>query len=119
MQSDGIHIFSTASRFERAFMKYPDLIPLYANLLCNETISEELEDVSQYLFQSAVDTRVILTLDDDTERMMKRLLEFGAAATADTRLHCLSNKLEALPLCQGSCPAPRDDLSFSEGGTEG
>ena len=23
------------------------------------------------------------------------------------------------PLCQGSCPAPRDDLSFSEGGTEG
>ena len=79
-------------------MKYPDLIPLYANLLCNETISEELEDVSQYLFQSAVDTRVILTLDDDTERMMKRLLEFGAAATADTKLHCLSNKLEALLL---------------------
>jgi hypothetical protein len=23
------------------------------------------------------------------------------------------------PLCQGSCPAARDDLSFSEGGTEG
>ena len=79
-------------------MKYPGLIPLYVDLLCNETISEELEDVSQYLFQSAVDTRVILTLDDDTERMMKRLLEFGAAATADTKLHCLSNKLEALLL---------------------
>ena len=79
-------------------MKYPGLIPLYVDLLCNETISEELEDVSQYLFQSAVDTRVILTLDDDTERMMKRLLEFGAVATADTKLHCLSNKLEALLL---------------------
>jgi hypothetical protein len=80
-------------------MKHPDLIPLYVDLLCNEELSEEMEDVSQYLFQRAVDTNAIRPdVDENTEPMMIRLLDLSAAAAANTELHCLANKLEALLL---------------------
>ena len=82
-------------------MKHPDLIPLYVDLLCNEELSEEMEDVSQYLFQRAVDTNAIRPdVDENTEPMMIRLLSFSAAAAAaaNTELHRLAIKLEALLL---------------------
>jgi len=84
-------------------MRYPDLIPKYAHLLCHEELSEVAEDVSQHLFQHAIDTGLLrLDEDDDASRLcseptMMRLLEVSAAA-ADVELRRLANRLEALLL---------------------
>ena len=82
-------------------MKYPDLIPIYAHLLCNEELSEVTEDASQHLFQQAADAG-LLQPDGGyegpgpcSEPTMMRLLEVGAAA-ADVELRRLANRLEAL-----------------------
>ena len=80
-------------------MKYPDLIPIYAHLLCSEKLSEMTEDVSQHLFQQAVDAG-LLQPDEGyegsgpcSEPTMMRLLEVSAAA-ADVELRRLANRLE-------------------------
>jgi len=82
-------------------MKHPDLISVYAHLLCNEELSEATEDVSQHLFQRAVDAG-LLRPDESyegpglcSETTMMRLLEVSAAA-ADVELSRLANRLEAL-----------------------
>ena len=84
-------------------MRYPDLIPIYAHLLCNEELSEVTEDASQYLFQQAVDAG-LLQPDEGyeghgscSEPTMMRLLEVGSAA-ADVELRRLADRLEALLL---------------------
>jgi hypothetical protein len=84
-------------------MKHPDLIQIYAHLLCSEELSEVTEDVSQHLFQQAVDAG-LLQPDEDyedpgpcPEPMMMQLLEVSVAA-ADVELRCLANRLEALLL---------------------
>jgi len=40
-------------------MKYPDQIPIYAHLVCNEALSEETEDAAQHLFQRAVNAGLV------------------------------------------------------------
>ena len=84
-------------------MKNPDLIPTYAHLLCNEVLSEVIEDASQHLLQQAVDAGL---LQPDaayeghgacSEPMMMRLLEVSGAA-ANTELRRLASRLEALLL---------------------
>jgi hypothetical protein len=83
-------------------MRYPDLIPIYAHLLCNEELSEVTEDASQYLFQQAADAG-LLQPDEGykgqscSEPLMMRLLEVGSAA-ADLELRRLADRLEALLL---------------------
>lgn len=84
-------------------MRNPDLIPIYAHLLCNEALSEVTEDVAQHLFQRTVDAG-LLHPDEGHENhgsccepMMTRLLEVSAAA-ADVELRRLTNMLEALLL---------------------
>jgi hypothetical protein len=84
-------------------MRYPDLIPIYAHLLCNEELSEVTEDASQYLFQQAVEAG-LLQPDGGyeghgscSEPTMMRLLEVGAAAV-DMELRRLADRLEALLL---------------------
>ena len=75
-----------------------------------------------------------LPLDDITARLgelgvhlampdlVRELIE-SECGPAEHLIWLLDNEentdLAEVPLCQGSCPAPRDDLSFSEGGTEG
>jgi hypothetical protein len=84
-------------------MRYPDLIPLYAHLLCNEELPEVTEDASQYLFQRAVDAGLLQPGEGYgghgpcPEPTMMRLLEVGSAA-ADVELRRLANRLEALLL---------------------
>ena len=84
-------------------MNHPDLIPLYAHLLCNEELSEETEDVAQHLFQQAVDAGVLQPDKGHegpelcSEPTMMRLLEVGAAAT-DVELRRSADRLEALLL---------------------
>ena len=84
-------------------MKYPDLIPIYAHLLCNEDLSEATEDVAQHLFQRAFDARLLQPDEahEDhgscSEPAMMRLLEVGAAA-ADLEMRRLVNRLEVLML---------------------
>jgi hypothetical protein len=65
-------------------MKKPDLIPIYAHLLCNQALSEVTEDAAQHLFQRAVDAG-LLQPDEDyegnglcSEPMMMRLLKLTA-----------------------------------------
>jgi hypothetical protein len=84
-------------------MKYPDLPPIYAHLLCNEELSEATDDASQHLFQWVADAG-LLQPDEEyegsgpcSEPMMKRLLEVGAAAV-DVELRRLADRLEALLL---------------------
>ena len=84
-------------------MKHPDLIPIYAHLLCNEELSEVAEDVAQHLFQCAVGAS-LLQPDEGyegpalcSEPTMMRLLEVSAAA-ADVELRRLADRLEALLL---------------------
>jgi hypothetical protein len=83
-------------------MKNPDLIPIYAHLLCHEALSEAIEDAAQHLFQRAVDAG-LLQPDEGyegdvlcSEPTMIRLLEVSAAA--DVELRRLVNRLEALLL---------------------
>jgi hypothetical protein len=84
-------------------MRYPDLIPIYAHVLCNEELSEATEDVSQHLFQRVVDAGLLQPDESHeghgscSEPPMMRLLEAGAAA-ADVELRRLTDKLEALLL---------------------
>jgi hypothetical protein len=84
-------------------MKKPDLIPIYAHLLCNEALSEVTEDVAQHLFQRAVDAGLLQPDEGHagsglcSEPTMIRLLEVSAAA-ADVELRGLANRLEALLL---------------------
>ena len=84
-------------------MRYPDLIPIYAHLLCNEELSEVTEDASQYLFQQAVDAGLLQPDEGDkghgscSEPAMMRLLEVGSAA-ADMELRRLADRLEVLLL---------------------
>jgi hypothetical protein len=84
-------------------MEHPDLIPIYAHLLCNEELSEEAEDVAQHLFQQAVDGGLLRPDVGHegpglcSEPMMVRLLQVGAAA-ADGELRRLADRLEALLL---------------------
>ena len=89
-------------RQNRAAMKYPDLTPIYAHLLCNEELSEATEDASQHLVQRAVDTGLFPDAGDEddgwcSEPTMMRLLEVSAAA-ADLELRRLAKRLEALLL---------------------
>jgi hypothetical protein len=88
-------------RCGRVAMEHPDLIPVYAHLLCNEELSEVTEDAAQHLFQGAVDAG-LLRPDEGyegpglcSEPMMMRLLEVGAAA-ADVELRHLADRVEAL-----------------------
>jgi hypothetical protein len=83
-------------------MKNPDLIPVYAHVLCNEVLSEATEDAAQRLFQRAVNAG-LLQPDEGyegdvlcSEPMMIRLLEVSAAA--DVELRRLANRLEDLLL---------------------
>jgi hypothetical protein len=84
-------------------MKHPDLIPIYAHLLCNKELSEVTEDVAQHLFQRAVDAGLLQPdagHEDHglcSEPTMIRLLEVSAPA-ADAELRWLANRLEALLL---------------------
>ena len=84
-------------------MKHPDLIPIYAHLLCNEELPEEAEDVAQHLFRQAVDAGLLRPgegyegTETCSEPTMMRLLEVGAAA-ADMGLRRLADRLEALLL---------------------
>ena len=84
-------------------MRYPDLIPIYAHLLCNEDLSEVTEDASQCLFQQAVDAGLLKPEEgydghgSCSEPTIMRLLEVGAAA-ADMELRRLADRLEALLL---------------------
>jgi hypothetical protein len=84
-------------------MRYPDLIPIYAHLLCNEDLSEVTEDASQYLFQQALDAGLLRPDKGHqdhgscSEPTMVRLLEVGSAA-ADVELRRLADRLEALLL---------------------
>lgn len=84
-------------------MDRPDLIPIYAHLLCNEALSEAIEDTSQHLFQRAVDAGLLQPEEayegsqPCSEPMMIRLLEVSAAA-ADAETSRLANRLEALLL---------------------
>ena len=84
-------------------MERPDLIPLYAHLLCNEELSEEAEDAAQHLFQRAVDAGLLRPDEGHkgpglcSEPTMMRLLEIGAAA-AEVELRRLADRLEALLL---------------------
>ena len=83
-------------------MKYPDLIPIYAHLVCNEALSEETEDATQHLFQRALDAGLVRS-DEGHEgsglcfdtTMMVRLMEISAVV-ADKELRRLGNRLEAL-----------------------
>jgi hypothetical protein len=62
-------------------------------------------------------TMTITLIGMDTAKSVFQVHGVDAAGKA-----ALKRKLrreEVIPLCQGSCPSPRDDLSFSEGGTEG
>jgi hypothetical protein len=84
-------------------MRYPDLIPIYAHLLCNEELSEAIEEVSQYLFHQAVNMG-LLKPDEYyeepilcSEPMMMLLMEVSAAAP-DVELRRLADRLEALLL---------------------
>jgi len=84
-------------------MQHPDLILIYAHLLCNEELSEVTEDVAQHLFQTTL--RAGLLQPDEghegpelcSEPTMMRLLEISAAAD-DTELYRLANRLEILLL---------------------
>jgi hypothetical protein len=84
-------------------MKHPDLIAVYAHLLCNEELSEVAEDVAQHLFQRAVDAGLLRPDEGYEDRglcsepTMMRLLEVGAAA-ADMELRRLADRLEGLLL---------------------
>jgi hypothetical protein len=84
-------------------MRYPDLIPIYAHLLCHEDLSEVTEDASQHLFQRAVDAGLLRPDKGHqdhgscSEPAMVRLLEVGSAA-ADVELRHLADGLEALLL---------------------
>jgi hypothetical protein len=81
-------------------MKSPDLIPIYAHLLCNQALSEVTEDAAQHLFQRAIDAGLLQPDEGDglcSEPMMMRLLKLSAAA-ADVELRGLANRLEALLL---------------------
>jgi hypothetical protein len=84
-------------------MKHPDLIPIYAHLLCNEELSEVTEDVAQHVFQRAVDAGLFQPDEGYegpelcSEPTMMRLLEVSAAA-ADVELRRLADRLEALLL---------------------
>jgi hypothetical protein len=84
-------------------MRYPDLIPAYAHLLCNEDLSEATEDVAQHLFQRASDAGLLRPdggrgdRGSCSEPMLVRLLEISAAA-ADVKLRRLLNTLETLLL---------------------
>ena len=84
-------------------MERPDLLPVYAHLLCNEELSEATEDIAQHLFQGAVDAG-LLQPDKGyegpglcSEPTMIGLLEVSAAA-ADPKLRRLADRLEALLL---------------------
>jgi MerR, DNA binding len=81
-------------------MKYPDLIPIYAHVLCNEELSEVTEDIAQHLFQRAVDAG-LLQPDEGHEGhglcsgpTMIRLLEVTGAAP-NVELRRLANRLDA------------------------
>lgn len=84
-------------------MKYPDLIPIYAHLLCNEALSEATDDAAQHLFQRAFDAGVLRPDEGHedhascSESTMTRLLQLSAAA-ADLEQRRLANRLEALLL---------------------
>jgi hypothetical protein len=79
-------------------MKYPDLIPIYAHLLCSVGVSEVIEDAAQHLFQRAFDTGA-LQLGEGSEQCpestMLRLLQIS---TADAGLRRLANRLEGMLL---------------------
>ena len=83
-------------------MKYPDLIPVYAHLVCNEALSEETEDAAQHLFQRAVNAGLVRS-DEGHEgaglcfdtTIMVRLMEVSADA-ADKEVRRLAIRLEAL-----------------------
>jgi len=82
-------------------MEHPDLIPIYAHLLCNEELSETAEDAAQHLFQRSLDAG-LLQPDEGyegpglcSEPTMMRLLEVTAAA-ADVELRRLADRLEGL-----------------------
>lgn len=83
-------------------MRYPDLIPIYAHVLCNEELSEATEDASQQLVQRVVDAGLLQPdechegQEPCSEPTMMRLLEAGAAADAELRR--LADGLEALLL---------------------
>jgi hypothetical protein len=81
-------------------MKNPDLVLIYAHLLCNEALSEATEDAAQHLFKRTFDLGLV-TLggghddqDECSEFMMARLLK--VSATADVELSRLAHRLEAL-----------------------
>jgi hypothetical protein len=82
-------------------MKYPDRVPIYAHLLCQEELSEIAEDTAQHLFQRAVEAGLVQPDADYegsgpcSEPMMMRLLEVSASAV-DVELRRLVNRLEAL-----------------------
>ncbi|KAA2212847.1 hypothetical protein [Teichococcus oryzae] len=84
-------------------MKHPDLIPTYAHLLCNEKLSEAIEDTSQDLFQQAVHAGLLQPDEyygesvSCSEPMMMRLLEVSTAS-AEEELRRLADRLEDLLL---------------------
>jgi hypothetical protein len=94
---------SASSRRGCMAMKHPDLIPIYAHLLCNEELSETVEEVSQYLFQQAAHAGLLQPNEYNnnpmlcSEPMMMQLMKVSAAA-ADVELRRLADRLETLLL---------------------
>jgi hypothetical protein len=84
-------------------MKHPDLIPIYTHLLCNEELSETVEEVSQYLFQQAVHAGLLQPDKYNnnpilcSEPIMMQLMKVSPAA-ADMELRSLAERLETLLL---------------------
>jgi len=83
-----------------AATKNPDLVLIYAHLLCNEALSEATEDAAQHLFKRAFDLGLVTygsdhdDQDECSEFVMARLLK--VSATADAELSRLAHRLEAL-----------------------
>jgi hypothetical protein len=101
---DGPHSVTTGALTGKLHRnKNPDLIPIYAHLLCNEPLSDVTDAAAQHLLQRAIDTGLLRLEGGDEEQelcsepMMMRVLHVSAA-TADVELRRLANRLEALLL---------------------
>jgi hypothetical protein len=92
-------------------VKYRNLIPRYACLLCDRRLSEAIADASQHLVQRAVDTGVLRVEEwragpnQQLEPQMRWLLE-ASEASGEPELRGLLSSLEDLLLREFSGEIP-------------